>query len=118
MNGTGFKDGLLRWSVNTNTWNPTRKEWLTAMRLVGNNIERDRINRYVYKKDAKHAIVGRLLIRKCCEYYLGPEKFCLYPEDDCDQLILERSDKGKPILIEGKFTCNVQSELVAFSFNR
>lgn len=103
--------GILRWAVNTNRWQPTRTEWLTAMRLVGNDQERNRINRYVYKKDAKHALVGRLLIRKCCEHFVGNRRFCLYSSnndsestivDNEDQLILKRSDKGKPILIESR----------------
>lgn len=107
--GCSNKDtGILRWAVNTNRWQPTRTEWLTAMRMVDNDHERNRINRYIYKKDAKHALVGRLLIRKCCEHFVGSKRFCLYSSnnsessfvDNEDQLILERSDKGKPILIE------------------
>ena len=109
--GCSNKDaGILRWAVNTNRWQPTRTEWLTAMRMVDNDHERNRINRYIYKKDAKHALVGRLLIRKCCEHFVGSKRFCLYSSnnsessfvDNEDQLILERSDKGKPILIESK----------------
>ncbi|UXI16694.1 hypothetical protein NH340_JMT02637 [Sarcoptes scabiei] len=103
MSGS-LKRKTLRWYVDTNAWNPTRSEWIVAMRMVGNDFERDRINRFVYKKDAKHALVGRLLIRKCCEYFLGSKKFCLHHPDDRnlfgDQLVLERSEKGKPILME------------------
>lgn len=92
----GLKGGL-RWAVNTSTWNPSRTEWVFAMKLVGSDEERARINRFVYKKDAKHALIGRLLIRKCCDHFLGPGKLGFTTDS---QLFIKRSEKGKPILIE------------------
>lgn len=94
------KGGILRWAVNTTSWNPSRIEWVTAMRLVGNDEERSRINRFVFKKHAKHAIVGRLLIRQCCNDFLGIGRFTFSDEHQSDQLTIKRSEKGKPILIQ------------------
>src|SRR5699024_8680954 len=98
----GLKGGILRWAVNTASWSPTRAEWIAAMRLVCSDEERIRINRFVYKRDAKHALVGRLLIRKCCDHFLGPGKFGFGTIDN--HLFVERSDRGKPILVESRST--------------
>lgn len=99
---TGYKNGILRWFVNTAAWNPTRTEWVVAMRLVGCDEERNRINRFVYKRDAKHALVGRLLIRKCCNHFCGVGTFNT-DSTDRSRRFLTRSEKGKPILIEGGY---------------
>lgn len=107
-----FKSKSIRWFVNTTHWNPTRSEWVIAMRLVGNDEERERINKFVFKKDAKHAIIGRLLIRKCCNYFCGPELFNLSPTGDLHKPFLKRSEKGKPILVQSILVC-----LFVFSFN-
>lgn len=114
------KCGVLRWAVNTNAWHPTRHEWVTAMRLVGNEEEKLRINRFVFKKDAKHALVGRLLIRKCCEYFLGSSQLSFAAKDaqQPNQLILVRSDKGKPLLMKSKlFIFQVFQSNNKFHFN-
>lgn len=110
------KGGILRWAVNTSSWNPSRTEWVSAMRLVGSDEERTRINRFVFKKDAKHALVGRLLIRKVCAYFIGSagqlfantnNNCSSSPEDEPKsegnlQLKIARSEKGKPILLQSK----------------
>jgi len=99
------KSGMLRWVVNTNAWNPSRTEWVTAMRLVGNDEERIRINRFVFKKDAKHALIGRLLIRKCCYEFLGADRFSSStnnqePNEASSKITISRTEKGKPILLQ------------------
>lgn len=94
------KGGIIRWAVNTSSWNPSRTEWVTAMRLVGSDEERSRINRFVFKKDAKHALVGRLLIRKCCFDFIGAGQFSFSPENVLNKVTISRSTKGKPILVQ------------------
>lgn len=99
------KGGFFRWAMKTNSWNPTRTEWVIGMRLVGNDEERTRINRFVFKKDAKHALIGRLLIRKCCLEYLGSDLFhSSVNESSKDQLNIVRNEKGKPILMKSKIS--------------
>ncbi len=110
---------ILRWAVNTAAWSPSRTEWVTAMRLVDSDEERQRINRFVFKRDAKHALVGRLLIRSCCRHYLDAEQqqqlfssnktssFSPEVSSSEDQhrrpsLRIARSEKGKPILLQSK----------------
>ena len=52
----------IRWAVNINDWIPTQQEWIKAMRCI-QSIERQRIRKFRYRKDAKASIVGRILMR-------------------------------------------------------
>ncbi|MBN3309530.1 L-aminoadipate-semialdehyde dehydrogenase-phosphopantetheinyl transferase [Amia ocellicauda] len=78
----------VRWAFRCGCWGPARCEWLLAARCVQRE-ERDRIGRFVFAKDAKSAMVGRLLIRK-----LIAEKMGIV----WDEILLQRTAKGKPFL--------------------
>lgn len=115
-----MKNGLVRWAINTSNWSPTRSEWTTGMRLVDSEEERIKINRYVFKKDAKQALVGRLLIRKVCHAYLGAEHFSFSRDpQNVDKWFIQRSEKGKPLLVQGKlgFASHQDSCLNMFVFD-
>jgi len=91
-------DGI-RWAFNFGVWNPTREEWLLACRCIQPE-EKDRIHRFVFKRDAKAAMAGRLLLRKVIHKNLGI---------DYQDIRLDRSDKGKPFLTnELKEDCDSQ----------
>lgn len=98
---------MLRWAVNTTQWTPTKLEWITGMRLIDNEDERRKITRYVFRKDAKHALIGRLMIRKCCNHFLGDngwtQSSILRSSSFPSSLLLTRSEKGKPILLNCKY---------------
>ena len=49
------KSGV-RWAFRFGTWNPTQEEWIQAARCVQKE-EKDRIGKFVFRKDAKSAMV-------------------------------------------------------------
>ncbi|XP_078602362.1 L-aminoadipate-semialdehyde dehydrogenase-phosphopantetheinyl transferase-like [Branchiostoma floridae x Branchiostoma japonicum] len=92
----------IRWAMKTGLWQPSREEWLLAARCVQQE-EKDRIDKFVFAKDAKYAMAGRLLIRKAISDQLG------IPWKD---IRLGRTEKGKPYL-----TNEVDADHALFSFN-
>ncbi|KAL2095880.1 hypothetical protein ACEWY4_008028 [Coilia grayii] len=78
----------VRWAFRCGSWSPTRAEWLLAARCVQRE-EKERIGQFVFAKDAKSAMAGRLLIRK-----LVSEKMGIV----WDQIRLERTARGKPVV--------------------
>ncbi|XP_064381844.1 L-aminoadipate-semialdehyde dehydrogenase-phosphopantetheinyl transferase-like isoform X2 [Halichondria panicea] len=79
----------LRWAVNCTQWSPTRHEWLAALGcLQGEEVER--VGSFVYQKDCKLALVGRLLIRAALTSLLQLRN---------NEIQLTRSEKGKPLLV-------------------
>ncbi|NXT03429.1 ADPPT transferase, partial [Jacana jacana] len=86
--------GSVRWAFPCAAWRPRREEWLLAARLVQPE-EKDRIGQFVFARDAKAALAGRLLIRK-----LVTEKLCI----PWNEINLQRTSKGKPFLANNIFT--------------
>lgn len=80
--------GSVRWAFRCGSWTPTRSEWLFASRCIQPE-EKERIGQFVFTKDAKSAMAGRLLLRKfVCEKMSVPWAL----------VRLERSPRGKPYL--------------------
>lgn len=91
---------MIKWAFNFRSWQPTRSEWIFCGQCVQNE-EKERIQRFVFKKDAKAAMAGRLLIRKAIAY-------CL--EIPYKEIKLGRTEKGKPYLVntvQGSLSFNV-----------
>lgn len=61
---------MIKWAFNFRAWQPTRSEWMFCGQCIQSK-EKDRIQRFVFKKDAKAAMVG--LIKKN-EYYNDKKK--------------------------------------------
>ncbi|XP_036414011.1 L-aminoadipate-semialdehyde dehydrogenase-phosphopantetheinyl transferase [Colossoma macropomum] len=80
----------VRWAFRFGAWSPSRSEWLLAARCVQQE-EKQRIGQFVFTKDAKAAMAGRLLMRR-----LVCEKVCL----PWDGFRLDRTARGKPCLAE------------------
>lgn len=79
---------MIKWAFNFRAWQPTRSEWMFCGQCIQSE-EKDRIQRFVFKKDAKAAMIGRLLIRKAIADCLHlPYK----------EIKLGRTEKGKPFL--------------------
>ncbi|XP_054829036.1 L-aminoadipate-semialdehyde dehydrogenase-phosphopantetheinyl transferase isoform X3 [Eublepharis macularius] len=78
----------VRWAFAYSSWGPCREDWLLAMRLVQPE-EKERIGQFVFARDAKAAMAGRLLMRK-----LIVEKLNI----PWNVIVLERTSKGKPVL--------------------
>ncbi|XP_028320757.1 L-aminoadipate-semialdehyde dehydrogenase-phosphopantetheinyl transferase isoform X2 [Gouania willdenowi] len=77
-----------RWAFRCGSWTPTRSEWLFAARCIQRE-EKERIGQFVFAKDAKSAMAGRLLLRSfVCDSMRIP----------WSDIKLERSPRGKPCL--------------------
>ncbi|KAK3099959.1 hypothetical protein FSP39_012540 [Pinctada imbricata] len=92
----------IRWAFNFRTWCPTQAEWLFCNQCIQNE-ERERIHRFMFKKDAKAALIGRLLLRKAVAD-LTPIPY--------QSILLGRTDKGKPYLLN-----ELDTEYKDLSFN-
>ncbi|KAJ7370246.1 hypothetical protein OS493_033592 [Desmophyllum pertusum] len=78
----------VRLAFKFGAWKPTRQEWLLGTSCVQSE-EKERIMKFVFKKDAKSALIGRLLMRKVIS------EFTKIP---FNEVILKRTEKGKPYL--------------------
>ncbi|XP_074650723.1 L-aminoadipate-semialdehyde dehydrogenase-phosphopantetheinyl transferase-like isoform X2 [Tubulanus polymorphus] len=96
------KMDCVRWAFHYGSWFPTQSEWIRATQCVQPE-EKTRIARFVYKRDAKAAICGRLLLRKCVQEMLQ------IPFEDIE---ISRTEKGKPVL-----TNQLPESLANFSMN-
>uniref|UniRef100_A0A6J0UJK5 L-aminoadipate-semialdehyde dehydrogenase-phosphopantetheinyl transferase n=1 Tax=Pogona vitticeps TaxID=103695 RepID=A0A6J0UJK5_9SAUR len=93
----------VRWAFSYSAWAPCREDWLLAMRLIQPE-EKERIEQFVFSRDAKAAMAGRLLIRK-----LIAEKLKI----PWNEIWLQRTSKGKPVLANNLSS----SSHSRFSFN-
>ncbi|XP_060744008.1 L-aminoadipate-semialdehyde dehydrogenase-phosphopantetheinyl transferase [Tachysurus vachellii] len=78
----------VRWAFRCGAWNPSRSEWLLGTCCIQPE-ERDRIGQFMFSKDAKAAMAGRLLIRKLV---------CVKMGLPWDGFRLDRTPRGKPFL--------------------
>lgn len=92
----------IRWAFCFSDWKPTVEEWTLAGQSIQSE-EKDRINRFVFKRDSKSAMAGRLLLRKAIHEEVG------IPYDG---IVLKRTEKGKPYLSN-----KLPSDQQAFNFN-
>ncbi|XP_075448498.1 L-aminoadipate-semialdehyde dehydrogenase-phosphopantetheinyl transferase isoform X5 [Ascaphus truei] len=92
----------VRWAFPCGIWSPSRVEWLLCARCVQPE-EKHRIGQFVLTRDAKAAMVGRLLIRK-----LIAEKLQI----PWNKILLQRTAKGKPFLADG-----IPAQQPNFNFN-
>ncbi|KAI9526303.1 hypothetical protein NQZ68_040554 [Dissostichus eleginoides] len=100
--------GSVRWAFLCGSWRPSRSEWMLANRCIQRE-ERDRIGQFVFAKDAKSAMAGRLLLRRfVCERMGIP----------WSEIRLERSPRGKPYLAAPlKVRSDSGTEPPSWSFN-
>lgn len=93
---------LLKLCFNTSVWKPTRQEWLQILTAIPKE-ERERIDKYMFKRDAKQTLIGHLLIRFCLKTLLNVE---------WNHIILSRTSNGRPYV---KLKETFQSQLAATS---
>ncbi|XP_018103788.1 L-aminoadipate-semialdehyde dehydrogenase-phosphopantetheinyl transferase isoform X1 [Xenopus laevis] len=94
--------GSVRWAFQCGSWCPSQAEWLLCARCVQPE-EKQRIGHFMFTRDAKAAMAGRLLMRKVIADKL---------QIPWDRILLERTGKGKPFLTGGS-----SSEYPCFNFN-
>ncbi|KAI5188352.1 L-Aminoadipate-Semialdehyde Dehydrogenase-Phosphopantetheinyl Transferase [Manis pentadactyla] len=78
----------VRWAFSCGTWLPSQAEWLLAVQSIQPE-EKERIGQFVFARDAKAAMTGRLMIRK-----LVAEKLNI----PWNNVRLQRTAKGKSVL--------------------
>lgn len=93
----------VRLAFKSGAWQPSRKEWLIGTSCVQTE-EKERIMNFVFKKDAKSALIGRLLMRKVISDFTKIRY---------NEVILKRTDKGKPFLANDA----TEPSLRRFNFN-
>ena len=79
---------LLKYYFNTNKWSPTKAEWLALLCALPKD-ERERISRYMFKRDQKQTLIGQVLIR-----YTLKNQFNL----KWNHIVLSRDAKSRPYL--------------------
>lgn len=79
---------IVKWYFDCHNWRPTKEQWIKSMSCV-EKVERDRINRYVYKEDCKTALIGQIMILKYVSANLDIES---------NRLKLKRTNHGRPQL--------------------
>lgn len=101
----------VRWAFNFKKWIPTQNELLLATSCIQNE-EKDRISKFVFKKDFKSSLVGRLMIRKFINYAT---------KIPYNLIKVQRDEKGKPIFdasqsnIEISFNVSHQGDFTVLS---
>lgn len=95
------KNNCIRWAFDFGSWHPNESQWLLASSCIQQE-EKERIGKFVFKRDAKSSMVGRLLIRK----FIASHSDLKYNE-----IILKRDDRGKPYVdnesVKGKLNFSV-----------
>ena len=81
-----------RWFFRTSDWDPSKDQLIKSLSLIQEE-ERQRVFQFVFKKDLKPALIGRLLIRKYINSITGGRI-------KNSQLVMGRTEKGKPIIVE------------------
>lgn len=90
----------VRWCFNATKWIPTKEQWVKLSSALPID-ELDRINRFVYKEDAKTSLIGQVLIRAFLSKSLGMAS---------NEIPLSRNDHGRPQLTReysDKIDCNI-----------
>lgn len=90
----------VRWAFNLSKWEPTEKEFLLASSCIQSD-EKERIGRFVFKKDAKASLIGRLLIRKFISETTGVPY---------DSINISRDHNNKPV-----YNADNPSSVVSFN---
>lgn len=80
---------MYRYYINCNNWNPTHDQWIYATRCITKN-ELERIDKFVFQRDAKFAIAGQLLTR----YLLAQALECKSSEFN-----IQRTERGRPFIV-------------------
>lgn len=78
----------IRWAFNWKEWNPSEREFEYAISCVQND-EKAKLGRFVFRKDVRASLVGKLLIRKFVNEYTNIPY---------DKIVFVTNEHNKPIL--------------------
>jgi 4'-phosphopantetheinyl transferase len=89
---------MYRYYINCNNWNPTHDQWIYATRCI-TKTELERIDEFVFQRDAKFALAGQLLIR-----YLLSQAF----QRKSSTFEIQRNEYKRPFIVSTpKFDFNL-----------
>ncbi|KAJ8985426.1 hypothetical protein NQ317_017056 [Molorchus minor] len=80
----------IRWAFNFAKWNPSYLEMAFAFSIIQSE-EKERLMRFVFKKDVKASLLGRLMMRKFISESTGKQY---------EEILIARDDRGKPFFEE------------------
>lgn len=83
----------IRWAFNTKEWDPSVPEWLLATSSIALE-EKERIQKFLFKADAKASVAGCLMIRKFAHLATG---------EPYDEISINRTEAGRPYLNNTKY---------------
>lgn len=99
-NPTMMASNRVRWVFDCSNWYPSENDWCIASRSIQPE-EKERIGRFVFKRDAKRSIIGQLMIRKfLTEVTQLP----------WSQIKTKRDQNNKPIFEGSNFNFNVSHD--------
>lgn len=78
----------IRWAFNWKEWNPSEREFEYAISCIQND-EKARLGRFVFRKDVRASLVGKLLTRKFVNEYT---------DIPYDKIVFVTNEHNKPIL--------------------
>lgn len=78
----------IRWAFNWKEWNPSEREFQYAVACVQSD-EKTRLGKFVYRKDVRASLAGRLLMRKFVNEYA---------DLPYDKIIFVRDEHNRPVL--------------------
>ncbi|XP_076180782.1 L-aminoadipate-semialdehyde dehydrogenase-phosphopantetheinyl transferase [Ptiloglossa arizonensis] len=78
----------IRWAFNWKEWNPSEKDFTQAISCVQLE-EKERLDRFVFRKDVRASLVGRLMMRQFVSKYGHIPYTCI---------VFARDTNNKPIL--------------------
>lgn len=87
---------VIRWAFNWKKWNPSEQEFEHAISCIQSD-EKDRLKRFVFRKDVRASLVGRLLMRKFVNEYAGLPY---------DKITFVRDERNRPVLKDNSMTVN------------
>ncbi|XP_051175574.1 L-aminoadipate-semialdehyde dehydrogenase-phosphopantetheinyl transferase [Leptopilina boulardi] len=83
----------VRWAFNWANWHPTEKEFTRIMSYVQVD-EKERLGKFVFRKDVRASLIGRLMIRKfVSEYACVPYNEIFLRRDKHNKPIYENTNK-------------------------
>lgn len=91
-----FKMSAIRWAFNWKEWNPSEQEFEYAISCVQND-EKIRLGKFVFRKDVRASLVGRLLMRKFVNEYTNLPY---------DKIVFIRDEHNKPVLKDNSTVIN------------
>ena len=83
----------VKWAFDFVSWQPTESQILQAFSYIQLE-EKERIAKFMFKRDAKASLIGRLLIRK----FISENSHLKYNE-----IVLKRDKNGKPFILNQEY---------------